>query len=254
MWIVAPHAVRRPNLLGVDWHSYDAALFDLDGVLTPTADVHMRAWRQLFTDFLAKRGIDQPYVDSDYFDYIDGKPRYDGVRAFLASRGVRLADGDASDGPEVETVCGLGNRKNQFFGAVLREEGVQPYAGSVQLLDHLAERGTKVAVVTSSRNATAVLDAADLGHRFGVIVDGNVAAEKGLRGKPAPDTFVSAANQLGVPVERAVVFEDAVSGVEAGHTGGFGLVVGVDRGVGAQRLTESGADVVVADLAELASS
>ena len=252
--IVAPQAVQRPNLLGVDWHSYDAALFDLDGVLTPTAEVHMRAWRQLFTDFLAKRGIDQPYVDSDYFDYIDGKPRYDGVRAFLASRGVRLADGDPSDGPDVETVCGLGNRKNQFFGAVLREEGVQPYAGSVQLLDHLAERGTKVAVVTSSRNATAVLEAADLRPRFDVIVDGNVAAEKGLRGKPAPDTFVSAANQLGVPVERAVVFEDAVSGVEAGHAGGFGLVVGVDRGVGAQRLTESGADVVVADLAELASS
>ncbi len=254
MCIVAPQAVRRPNLLGVDWHSYDAALFDLDGVLTPTAAVHMRAWRQLFTDFLAKRGIDQPYVDSDYFDYIDGKPRYDGVRAFLASRGVRLADGDPSDGPEIETVCGLGNRKNQFFGAVLREEGVQPYAGSVQLLDHLAARGTKVAVVTSSRNATAVLEAADLIPRFGVIVDGNVAAEKGLRGKPAPDTFVSAADQLGVPVERAVVFEDAVSGVEAGHAGGFGLVVGVDRGVGPQRLTESGADVVVADLAELASS
>jgi beta-phosphoglucomutase family hydrolase len=237
----------------VDWHPYDAALFDLDGVLTPTAGVHMRAWQQLFDDFLAKRGIDQPYVDSDYFNYIDGKPRYDGVRDFLASRGVRLPEGDAGDGPEAETVCGLGNRKNEFFAAVLREEGVRPYAGSVRLLDHLAERGTRVAVVTSSRNATAVLEAADLRPRFGVIVDGNVAAEKGLRGKPSPDTFVAAADQLGVPVERAVVFEDAVSGVEAGHAGGFGLVVGVDRGVGAQRLTEYGADVVVADLAELAS-
>jgi len=238
----------------VDWRDYDAALFDLDGVLTPTAEVHMRAWRRLFSDFLIKRGIGQPYLESDYFNYIDGKPRYDGVRAFLASRGIELAEGDPSDSAEAQTVCGLGNRKNEFFGAVLREEGVRPYAGSVRLLDHLAERGTKVAVVTSSKNATAVLEAADLRPRFGVIVDGNVAAEKGLRGKPSPDTFVAAADQLGVPVERAVVFEDAVSGVEAGHAGGFGLVVGVDRGAGAQRLTGSGADVVVADLAELAAS
>ena len=238
----------------MDWHEYDAALFDLDGVLTPTAEVHMQAWRQLFTDFLTKRGINQPYLDSDYFDYIDGKPRYDGVRALLASRGIQLAEGDPGDSPDLETVCGLGNRKNEFFAAVLREKGVQPYAGSVQLLDHLAERGTKVAVVTSSRNATVVLEAADLGPRFNVVVDGNVAAEKGLRGKPSPDTFVAAAEELGVPVQRAVVFEDALSGVEAGHAGGFGLVVGVDRGVGAQRLTESGADVVVADLGELASS
>ena len=238
----------------MDWRDYDAALFDLDGVLTPTAEVHMRAWRRLFSDFLIKRGIGQPYLESDYFNYIDGKPRYDGVRAFLASRGVELAEGDPSDSAEAQTVCGLGNRKNEFFGAVLREEGVRPYAGSVRLLDHLAERGTKVAVVTSSKNATVVLEAADLRPSFGVIVDGNVAAEKGLRGKPSPDTFVAAADQLGVPVERAVVFEDAVSGVEAGHAGGFGLVVGVDRGAGAQRLTDSGADVVVADLAELAAS
>jgi len=238
----------------VDWHEYYAALFDLDGVLTPTAEVHMQAWRQLFTDFLTKRGINQPYLDSDYFDYIDGKPRYDGVRALLTSRGIQLSEGDPGDSPDLETVCGLGNRKNEFFAAVLREKGVQPYAGSVQLLDHLAERGTKVAVVTSSRNATAVLEAADLGPRFDVVVDGNVAAEKGLRGKPSPDTFVAAADELGVPVQRAVVFEDALSGVEAGHAGGFGLVVGVDRGVGAQRLTESGADVVVDDLGELASS
>jgi beta-phosphoglucomutase family hydrolase len=244
----------RSNLHSVDWHCYDAALFDLDGVLTSTVEVHMRAWRQLFIDFLTKRGIDQPYVDSDYFNYIDGKPRYDGVRAFLASRGIQLADGDPEDSPETETVCGLGNRKNEFFNAVLREEGIRPYEGSVRLLDHLEEYETKIAVVTSSRNAMAVLEAAQLRPRFNVIVDGNVAAEEGLRGKPSPDTFLAAAHQLGVPVERAVVFEDAVSGVEAGRAGGFGLVVGVDRGVGAQRLTESGADVVVNDLAELASS
>jgi HAD superfamily hydrolase (TIGR01509 family) len=203
---------------------------------------------------LSKRGIDQPYVDSDYFNYIDGKPRYEGVRSFLASRGIQLADGDPDDGPETETVCGLGNRKNEFFNAVLREDGIRPYDGSVLLLDHLEDYETKIAVVTSSRNANAVLEAADLRPRFDVIVDGNIAAEKGLRGKPSPDTFVAAADQLGVAVERTVVFEDALSGVEAGHAGGFGLVVGVDRGVGAQRLTESGADVVVNDLAELASS
>jgi beta-phosphoglucomutase family hydrolase len=244
----------RPNLHGVNWHEYDAALFDLDGVLTPTAEVHMRAWQQLFADFLTRRGIDQPYVESDYFDYIDGKPRYDGIRAFLASRAIQLAEGTPSDSPQVETVCGLANRKNEFFVELLRQEGVRPYAGSVQLLDHLKERGTKIAVVTSSRNASAVLEAADLRPRFDVIVDGNVAAENGLKGKPSPDTFVAAAEELGVPVERAVVFEDAVSGVQAGHAGGFGLVVGVDRGVGVQRLTESGADLVVADLAELAAS
>jgi beta-phosphoglucomutase family hydrolase len=247
-------ALGRSNLHSVNWHEYDAALFDLDGVLTPTAEVHMRAWQQLFADFLTRRGLDQPYVESDYFDYIDGKPRYEGIRAFLDSRGIQLAEGTPSDSPQDETVCGLANRKNEFFVGLLREEGVRPYAGSLQLLDHLKERGTKIAVVTSSRNASAVLEAADLRPRFDVIVDGNVAAENGLKGKPSPDTFVAAAEELGVPVERAVVFEDAVSGVQAGHAGGFGLVVGVDRGVGALRLTESGADVVVADLAELAES
>ena len=195
----------------MNWHEYDAALFDLDGVLTPTAELHMRAWQQLFVDFLTRRGIDQPYVESDYFNYIDGKPRYDGIRAFLASRRVQLAEGDPSDSPKSKR---LRTRQSQerVLHRTLREEGVRPYAGSVQLLDHLAERGTKVAVVTSSRNASAVLDAADLRPRFDVVVDGNVAAEKGLRGKPSPDTFVDAADQLGVPVERAAVFEDAVSG------------------------------------------
>ena len=241
------------GLVYVNWEDYDAALFDLDGVLTPTAEVHMRAWQALFTDFLTRRGfVDQPYVVGDYFSYIDGKPRYDGVRSFLASRGITLPDGDPSDDEETETVCGLGNRKNAFFNAVLADEGVQPFPGSVRLLDHLAERGTKVAVVSSSRNTPPVLDAAGLADRFSVVVDGNVAAREHLAGKPAPDTFAYAAEQLGVPRERAVVFEDALSGVEAGRAGHFGLVVGVDRGVGAERLRESGADLVVADLAELA--
>jgi beta-phosphoglucomutase family hydrolase len=241
-------------LIPVNWHDYDAALFDLDGVLTPTAEVHMRAWRALFTDFLTKRGlVDQPYLESDYFDYIDGKPRYDGVRSFLASRGITLAEGDPGDDPQTETVCGLGNRKNTFFSEVLHDEGVDPYPGSVQLIDYLAERGTKMAVVSSSRNTPPVLEAAGLASRFSVVVDGNVAAREQLSGKPAPDTFAYAAAQLEVPNERAVVFEDALSGVAAGRAGGFGLVVGVDRGVGADRLTESGADLVITDLAQLAS-
>ncbi len=236
----------------MNWDDYDAVLFDLDGVLTPTAEVHMRAWRDLFVDFLTKRGlVDRPYLESDYFDHIDGKPRYDGVRSMLASRGITLADGDPSDGPDVETVCGLGNRKNAFFTAVLTGDGVDPYPGSVVLLDFLAARGVAMAVVSSSRNAPAVLEAAGLAARFEVVVDGALASREGLAGKPSGATYVYAAERLGVPVQRTVVFEDALSGVEAGRDGGFGLVVGVDRGVGANRLKQAGADLVVADLAEL---
>lgn len=241
----------KPYASRVNWDDYDAALFDLDGVLTPTAEVHMRAWQRMFIDFLTRRGITEAYQESDYFDYIDGKPRYDGVRSFLASRGVQLADGDPDDSPQTETVCGLGNRKNEFFSAVLADEGVQPYPGSVALLDHLAERGTKIAVVSSSRNAPAVLEAAGLADRFEVVVDGQVAAAEGLAGKPSGATYVFGAERLQVPVERTVVLEDALSGVEAGRDGKFGLVVGVDRGVGAQRLIDAGADIVVEDLAEL---
>jgi len=235
----------------VDWNDYDAALFDLDGVLTPTADVHMLAWEQLFSGFLEQRGIEQPYVEADYFDHIDGKPRYEGVRSFLTSRGIELAEGEPTDPSSADTVCGLGNRKNDAFSAVLREQGVTAYPGSVALLDHLAARGVQVAVVSSSRNAPAVLTAAGLRDRFEVVVDGNVAADRGLAGKPSPETFAFAAEQLGSAKDRAVVLEDALSGVAAGRAGGFGLVVGVDRGVGADRLTSAGADVVVDDLAEL---
>ncbi len=213
----------------------------------------MRAWQQMFSDFLLRRGIAEPYLTSDYFGYIDGKPRYEGVRSFLAARGLSLPDGDPSDTPTEETVCGLGNRKNEVFASVLEEEGVKPYPGSIQLLDHLAERGIKLAVVSSSRNTPAVLAAAGLEERFPVVVDGTVASDNKLPGKPAPDTFVHAARELGAEVARSAVVEDAVSGVEAGRAGGFGLVVGVDRGVGVNRLMEAGADVVVADLAELVS-
>lgn len=234
----------------MNWDDFDAALFDLDGVLTPTAEVHMRAWERLFTDYLAARGAEL-YREADYFDHIDGKPRYDGVRSMLTARGITLPEGDPADSPDTETVAGLGNRKNDVFAQILAEEGVQPYPGSVRLLDLLAERGTAVAVVSSSRNAPAVLAAAGLADRFEVVIDGTVAAAEGLAGKPAPDTFTAAARRLGVTDDRSVVLEDALSGIEAGSAGSFGLVVGVDRGVGADRLIAAGADRVVADLAEL---
>ena len=231
--------------------AYAAVLFDLDGVLTPTAEVHMRAWDQMFNQFLAQRGGHEPYTDADYFAHVDGKPRYDGVRDMLATRGITMPEGSPDDPPEAETVCGLGNRKNAVFSAILESDGVQPYPGSVHALDRLRERGVPVAVVSSSRNAPAVLTAAGLRERFDVVVDGAVAAADGLAGKPAPDTFVAAARRLGVDPGHAVVVEDAVSGVAAGRAGSFGLVVGVDRGVGEQALLDAGADVVVSDLAEL---
>lgn len=231
--------------------SFGAALFDLDGVLTPTADVHMDAWRRMFTDYFESHGITPAYTDDDYFQYVDGKPRYDGVRACLASRGVTLPEGTPEDPAGAETVCGIGNTKNEAFSAILREEGVTPYPGSVALLDHLEAIGCAMAVVSSSRNAPAVLEAAGLAHRFEHVVSGQVAADHGIPGKPAPDTYLYAAELLGVPKEAAVVVEDALSGVQAGRAGDFGLVLGVDRGAGAEELLEGGADLVVQDLGEV---
>ncbi|MFW5468660.1 HAD family hydrolase [Knoellia sp. CPCC 206435] len=235
----------------MDWTRYDAALFDLDGVLTPTAEVHMRAWDEMFNGYLGDKGIDEPYTDQDYFDHVDGRPRYEGVRTFLQSRGIDLPEGDPSDGPDQETVSGLGNRKNDAFNAVLARDGVTAYEGSIRLLDALEGTGTKMAVVSSSKNASAVLEAAGIADRFPVVVSGAVATELGLAGKPSPETFLHAAEALGVTKERAVVLEDATSGVRAGREGDFGLVVGVDRGAGASALTEAGADLVVRDLVEL---
>ncbi|MDQ3628520.1 MAG: HAD-IA family hydrolase [Actinomycetota bacterium] len=211
----------------------------------------MRAWAVLFDEFLRDRGIAEPYTDADYFAHVDGKPRYVGVRDFLASRRIELPEGSPQDGNDVSSVAGMGNRKNAVFTDILRTDGVQAYPGSVRLLEALAVAGTAVAVVSSSRNARAVLEAAGIVERFGVVVDGINAAERGLSGKPAPDTFWDAARQLGAAVERSVVVEDAVSGVAAGRAGGFGLVVGVDRGAGAGALVDAGADVVVSDLTEL---
>jgi beta-phosphoglucomutase family hydrolase len=242
----------------VQWDDYDAALFDLDGVLTPTAEVHMRAWDRMFNDYLAERADADPvagavdrYTSADYFAHVDGKPRFDGVRTFLASRGIELPEGTTDDAPDAETVGGLGNRKNAVFAAILEEEGVEPYPASVRLLDHLADRGTAVAVVSSSRNAPVVLAAAGLAERFAVVVDGEVAAREGLEGKPSPATYLHAARLLGVEAHRSVVLEDAMSGVASGRAGGFGLVVGVDRGAGRDALLDGGADIVVAELDEL---
>ena len=230
--------------------SYDAVLFDLDGVLTPTADIHTRAWTEMFDELLVPRGLD-PFTDDDYLRYVDGRPRFDGVRSFLASRDIALPDGDPADPPSQDSVAGLGNRKNDLFLEILRRDGIAPYEGSLRYLDHLATKGTKIAVVSSSRNAMEVLEASGLAPRFEVVTDGMVAAQEHIAGKPAPDMFLNAAERLGVAAADAVVVEDAVSGVAAGRAGKFGLVIGVDRGAGAAALREHGADVVVDDLAEL---
>ncbi|WP_182526091.1 beta-phosphoglucomutase family hydrolase [Nocardioides dongkuii] len=236
------------------WSDVDAVLFDLDGVVTPTAEVHMRAWAEMFNAFLesyAGEGDRAAYTDADYFAHVDGKPRYDGVRDFLESRGITLPEGTTEDPPTAETVRGLGNRKNDAFNAVLARDGVTAYPGSIALLDHLRDLDLPLAIVSSSANAPAVLEAAGLLDRFATVVDGRVATELGLPGKPAPDTFVHAAEELGTTPDRAVVLEDAVSGVRAGAAGGFAAVVGVDRGAGEKVLREAGATLVVRDLAEL---
>ncbi len=230
-----------------------ACLFDLDGVLTSTAVVHRRAWKRTFDEFLRRRDPNAaPFTEQDYATYVDGRPRLDGTRGFLESRGIHLPEGEPADPPDAETVCGLGNRKNDAFNAVLARDGVAPFPGSVALLDVLRGLGMPLAVVSSSVNAPAVIAAAGLEGRFVTVVDGRVAHDLGLPGKPAPDTFLHAASACGSTPGRSVVVEDAVSGVRAGATGGFGLVIGVDRGAGAEVLTEAGAHVVVSDLGELA--
>ncbi|OMH34177.1 HAD family phosphatase [Tersicoccus sp. Bi-70] len=234
----------------MNWSDFDAVLFDLDGVLTPTAQIHRTAWAEMFDAFL--EGRDQPpFSDADYFAHVDGRPRADGVRAFLGSRGITLPDGDPDDPEDAPTVNGLGNRKNAAFNAVLARDGIAPYPASVQLLEALRKRGTALAVVSSSRNARPVLDAAGIAGDFACVVDGRVADTEHLAGKPAPDTFLRAAALLGVDPTRAVVVEDATSGVAAGRAGHFGRVIGVDRGAGADALTDAGADVVVTELDEV---
>ena len=235
----------------IDAHA--AVLFDLDGVLTPTAAVHRRAWKRTFDRVLITHfgpGAD-PFTLEDYLDHVDGKPRYDGVHSFLVSRGIQLPAGHFTDPASLDTEAGVGNLKNDEFNAVLAEDGVEPYPGSVALLDHLEARHVAIAVVSSSANARAVLEAAGLIGRFEVIVDGVGARERDLPGKPAPATFLAAAADLGVDVVDTAVVEDALSGVAAAAAGGFSLIVGVDREGHAAALSAAGAHVVVADLAEL---
>ncbi|WP_029146420.1 HAD family hydrolase [Microbacterium luticocti] len=235
----------------LDLTGYDAVLFDLDGVLTPTAEVHMHAWQRLFDELFAAWGITPPYTDRDYFEHVDGKKRYDGVAAVLRSRSVEVPWGEPADPPTADTVCGIGNRKNATFARILRDEGIAPYPGSLRLLDVLRDAGTPIAVVSSSKNADEVLRTAGLRGRFEVVVDGVLAEHEHLASKPAPDMFLAAARMLGVDPARAAAVEDALSGVRSAAAGGFALVVGVDRGVGAEALTAAGAHVVVADLGDL---
>lgn len=233
--------------------SISACLFDLDGVLTSTAVMHRRAWKRTFDGFLRDRdGSDfQPFSDDDYVAYVDGKPRSDGVRDFLRSRSISLPEGEPDNSPGAETVSGLGTRKNELLLATIDEEGVSPYPGSLRYLDAVQAAGLEIAVVTSSANGEAVLDSAGLSRYVKVRIDGKVIADRGLSGKPAPDSFLAAAEDLGIAPDAAAVFEDALSGVEAGRAGHFGFVVGVDRADQAQKLRDHGAHVVVGDLEDL---
>jgi beta-phosphoglucomutase family hydrolase len=237
---------------------YDAVLLDLDGVITDTASIHARCWKQMFDEYLQKRATEKGEVfhsfeiDTDYRLYVDGKPRFDGVRDFLTSRGIQLSEGSLDDPPDFETVCGLGNRKNELVNKIIEDVGVEAYEGTVRLIHQLRHRGFKIAVVTSSQNCTAVLKAAKLDDFFDGQVDGNTIHAQNLAGKPAPDTFLMGAKLLGAQPTRAIVIEDALSGVEAGSAGGFGLVIGVARKGNAEELRQHGAHIVVNDLGELA--
>jgi beta-phosphoglucomutase family hydrolase len=236
---------------------YDAILLDLDGVITDTANLHAACWKQMFDDYLQERATQRgeafrPFdLATDYRLYVDGKPRFDGVRDFLASRDIQLSEGSPDDPPQAETVGGLGNRKNDLVNKVIEDRGVEPYEGSVKLIRHLRHRGFKIAVVTSSQNCEALLRAAKLEAFFDVRVDGNTILAQHLAGKPAPDAFLMAARLLEVEPARAVVVEDAISGVQAGLNGRFGLVIGVARKGNAAELGHHGAHLVVNDLGEL---
>jgi beta-phosphoglucomutase family hydrolase len=235
----------------------DACLFDLDGVLTQTARIHAAAWKAMFDAFLEERSerTGDPFVPFDpvvdYDEFVDGKPRYDGVRSFLASRGIELPEGRETDPSGLATMRSLGDSKNDLVLELIEREGVEPYAGSVRFVHAARAAGLRLAVVSSSRNCRAVLAAARIADLFAVRIDEVVAEREHLRGKPAPDTFLAAAKALGVAPPQAAVFEDALAGVTAGRAGGFGLVVGVDRVGQAEALREHGADLVVSDLAEL---
>lgn len=235
----------------------DGAIFDMDGVLTDTAAAHFRAWREVLDEFLRTRSEEEgipfePFTRNDFRRHVDGKPRYEGARDFLRARGIDLTFGDPDDPPEAETVCALGNRKDERYREVLREEGLDTFAGAVTLVRRLRQSGVRTAVVTSSRNGRSVLESAEIAGEFEVVIDGTDLAEAdGLTGKPAPDLFLEAARRLEAEADRTVVVEDSAAGVEAGRRGGFGLVVGVARDRDFERLESAGADLVVADLGQV---
>ncbi len=238
-------------------HDFDAVLFDLDGVLTATAKVHAVSWKRMFDEFLSRRAQEnnEPFVpfeiDTDYKHYVDGKPRLEGVRSFLNVRGIQLPPGNQDTPINSDTVHSLGKRKNKIFNFILETEGIEVYETSVHWVRYLRSQKIKTAVVSSSRNCEAVLKAANITDLFDVRVDGKVAANLGIPGKPAPDTFLKAAEMLDAKPERCVVVEDAISGVQAGHAGNFRLVIGVNRNDDAHALLKNGADIVVTDLGEM---
>lgn len=234
----------------------EAVIFDMDGVVTRTAELHVRAWKRLFDEYLGARrarGEEHEPFDSvrDYLACVDGKPRYDGVQSFLEARRIDIPFGDREDGPEAETACGLGNLKDQYFEEILGAEGVRVFESTLERIGELRVLGARTALGTSSRHGGRIMRMIGITHQFDVIADGNTIRERSLRGKPSPDLFLEAAREMGVAPGRTTVVEDAVSGVEAGVRGAFGRVIGIDRGGNREALERGGADVVVGDLAEL---
>ena len=245
------------STVGTGTRECAALFFLLLGVLTATAKVHAVCWKELFDRFLKKRSAAvnntfEPFdIESDYKLYVDGKLRYEGVQSFLESRDIQLPHGDPGETPNYDTVCGLGNIKDDLVHKILESEGVEVYQGSVDLVHELRKAGIRTGVVSASKNCKPVLKAAGIIDLFDHIVDGEVAERLHLGGKPAPDTYLRGAEELGVDPKRAIVIEDAISGVQAGRKGGFGLVIGVDRNGNAVELKDNGADIVVKDLGEL---
>jgi alpha,alpha-trehalase len=237
--------------------TFSAAIFDLDGVVTHTASLHAKAWKQVFDEFLGAIARDSgvefvPFdLRDDYLTYVDGKPRYQGVQSFLKSRGIELFFGQPSDEPSHETICGVGNRKNELYNNLIDSQGVDVFETTVNLIEDLRNRGTRVGLMSSSKNTAQILRRTKLEYLFEARVDGVVAEETGLRGKPHPDSYLRTAELLGVSANESLVVEDAVSGVEAGRRGGFGLVIGVDREGNSEELWRAGADIVVSDMGEL---
>ena len=251
------NVARRDLTKPLDFTRFKAALFDLDGVVTKTAAVHARAWQQLFNEFLQADSIrtGRPFrpfdIEYDYPQYVDGKPWYEGVKSFLDAREIALPWGTPDDGPEENTIHGLGNKKDRYFQTYLREAGVEVYPDTVRFLRMVRDYGMKTAIVSSSNHAQQVLEAAGLAPLFDTRIDGHEMQRLHLHGKPAADTFLEAAGRLNVDPQRAMVIEDAQVGVEAGRNGGFGLVIGLDRRNQAEALRQHGADIVAADLVEL---